>query len=145
MANVKETTKPANSSPTNEERVAPGGSMAIIAALAGWLVPGLGHIIQRRWTRGLLLMAAVFIMFFAGLGMQGKVYGFNTGDLLDILGFVGDIGSGMLYFIARAMDWGGGNIQRAVADYGTKYIVVAGLLNIISAVDAHQIAIGKKP
>ena len=42
------------------------------------------------------------------------------------------------------MDWGAGNIQRAVADYGTKYIVVAGLLNIISAVDAYHIAIGKK-
>lgn len=145
MANVKETTTPAAAGRTNAERAAPAGSMAIIAPLAGWLVPGLGHIIQRRWIRGLLLMAAVFIMFFAGLGMQGKVYGFNTGDLLDILGFVGDIGSGVLYFIARAMDWGGGNIQRAVADYGTKYIVVAGLLNIISAVDAHQIAIGKKP
>ncbi len=118
--------------------------MAIIAPLAGWLLPGLGHFIQRRWIRGLLLMLSVFIMFFAGLGMQGKVYGFNTGDLLDILGFVGDLGSGLLYFIARAMDAGGGNIQRAVADYGTKYIVVAGLLNIIAAVDAHQIAIGKK-
>jgi hypothetical protein len=42
------------------------------------------------------------------------------------------------------MDWGIGNIHRAVADYGTKYIVVAGLLNIIAAVDAHHIAIGKK-
>jgi hypothetical protein len=145
MANVKETTTSATSSGNIEERSTPAGSMAIIAPLAGWLVPGLGHLIQKRWIRGMLLMAAVFIMFFAGLGMQGKVYGFNTGDLLDILGFVGDIGSGMLYFIARAMDWGGGNIQRAVADYGTKYIVVAGLLNIISAVDAHQIAIGKKP
>jgi len=123
---------------------ATSNSMAIIAPLAGWLLPGLGHVIQRRWIRGLLLILSVFIMFFAGLGMQGKVYGFNTGDLLDILGFVGDIGSGLLYFMARAMDWGAGNIQRAVADYGTKYIVVAGLLNIISAVDAYHIAIGKK-
>src|SRR5208283_1472554 len=92
------------------------GSMPIVALLAGWLFPGLGHFIQRRWTRGLLLMLAVFIMLFAGLGMQGKVYSFNTGDLLDILGFVGDVGSGLLYFVARAMDWGTGNIQRAVAD-----------------------------
>jgi hypothetical protein len=127
------------------DNTSPAGSMAVIAPLAGWLLPGLGHFIQRRWGRGALLMLAVFIMFFAGIGMQGKVYGFNTGDLLDILGFVGDIGSGLLYFVARSMDWGGGNIQRAVADYGTKYLVVAGLLNIIAAVDAHQIAIGKKP
>ncbi len=141
MANVQNTTASARATKSD---VAATGSMAIIAPLAGWLLPGLGHFIQRRWIRGLLLMLAVFIMFFAGLGMQGKVYGFNTGDLLDILGFVGDIGSGLLYFIARAMDWGAGNITRAVADYGTKYIVVAGLLNIISAVDAYHIAIGKK-
>jgi hypothetical protein len=137
MANVQNTAVKTGAATSN--------SMAYIAPIAGWLLPGLGHFIQRRWIRGLLLMLAVFIMFFAGLGMQGKVYSFNTGDLLDILGFVGDIGSGLLYFIARAMDWGAGNIQRAVADYGTKYIVVAGLLNIISAVDAYHIAIGKKP
>jgi hypothetical protein len=125
--------------------VSQAGSMATIAPIAGWLIPGLGHFIQRRYIRGLLLMLAVFIMFFAGLGMQGKVYGFNTGDLLDILGFIGDLGSGLLYFLARSMDWGAGNIHRAVADYGTKYIVVAGLLNVIAAVDAHHIAIGKKP
>ena len=115
-----------------------------LATIAAWLVPGLGHLIQRRYIRGVLIMLAIFIMFFAGLGMQGKVYQFNTGDLLDILGFVGDIGAGLLYVIARMMDWGFGNIHRAVADYGTKYIVVAGLLNIIAAVDAYHIAIGKK-
>jgi hypothetical protein len=119
--------------------------MATIAPIAGWLFPGLGHFIQRRWIRGLLLMSAVFVMFFAGLGMQGKVYSLNTGDLLDMLGFVGDLGTGALYFVARTMDWGIGNIHRAVADYGTKYIVVAGLLNVIAAVDAYHIAIGKKP
>ena len=120
------------------------GSMTYMAPLAGWLVPGLGHLIQRRYIRGVLLMLAVFTMFFAGLGMQGKVYAPNTGDLLDILGFIGDVGAGALYFIARMMDWGIGNIHRAVADYGTKYIVVAGLLNVIAAVDAYHIAIGKK-
>jgi hypothetical protein len=142
MANVQNTT--AVRGPAAKSSATTASTLAIIVPLAGWFLPGLGHLIQRRWIRGLLLMLAVFIMFFAGLGMQGKVYAFNTGDLLDILGFVGDIGSGLLYFIARAMDWGAGNIHRAVADYGTKYIVVAGLLNIISAVDAYHIAIGKK-
>ena len=119
-------------------------SMTMIAPVAAWLVPGLGHIIQKRFVRGLLLMASVYTMFFVGLGMQGKVYGFNTGDLLDILGFVGDIGAGAVYFVSRMMDWGIGNIHRAVADYGTKYIVVAGLLNVVAIVDAYHIAIGKK-
>jgi len=130
--------------PRSEKAAERSTSMATIAPIAAWLVPGLGHFIQRRWIRGLLLMAAIFTMFFVGLGMQGKVYSFNTGDLLDILGFIGDLGAGALYFAARIMDWGIGNIHRALADYGTKYIVVAGLLNIIATVDAYHIAIGKK-
>jgi len=142
MANPQSTAKvsqrPADAAATQT------GYSPVVVSLAGWLVPGLGHILQGRFVRGILLMLAVFTMFFAGLGMQGKVYSFNTGDLLDILGFVGDVGAGLLYFIARWMDWGAGNIHRAVADYGTKYIVVAGLLNVIATVDAYHIAIGKK-
>jgi len=76
--------------------------------------------------------------------MQGKVYSANTGDILDMLGFVGDVGSGILYFVAQIMDLGRGAIHIAVADYGTKFIIVAGLLNIMAAIDAHHIAIGKK-
>lgn len=120
------------------------GMMSVVAPLAGWLVPGLGHIIQKRWIRGVLLFVSVSLMFISGLGMQGKVYGFNLGDLLDMLGFVGDFGNGLLYFIARSMDWGQGAIFRATADYGTKFIVCGGLLNVIAAIDAHHIAIGKK-
>jgi len=138
MANAQNTTA------VQGKGSADAGSMTYIAPLAGWILPGLGHLIQRRYIRGVLLMLAVFVMFFAGLAMQGKVYSFNTGDLLDMLGFVGDVGAGALYFIAKAMDWGIGNIHRAVADYGTKFIVVAGLLNVIAAVDAYHIAIGKK-
>lgn len=120
-------------------------AMAFIAPAVGWLIPGAGHLIQRRWIRGLLLLISVFAMFFLGLMMQGKVYSPNTGDILDILGFIGDIGVGGLYFLAHAMDWGQGAIHKAVADYGTKFIIVAGLLNIICVVDAYHIAIGKKP
>ena len=119
-------------------------TMAIIAPIVGWLVPGAGHLIQRRWIRGVLLMLCVVAMFVLGVLMEGKVYGLNGGDLLDMLGFVGDLGAGCLYFVTRMMDWGKGAIQLASADYGTKFIIVAGLLNVISAVDAYDIAIGKK-
>lgn len=135
MANEKTTTKAA---------VPQAGMMRVIAPLAGWFIPGLGHFIQRRWVRGLLILLSVGVMFFCGLGMQGKVYSLNVGDLLDMLGFVGDFGNGLLYMLARSMDWGGGAVFRATADYGTKYLVCAGLLNFIAAIDAHHIAIGKK-
>lgn len=119
--------------------------MAIIAPAVGWFVPGAGHFVQRRWIRGLLLMVSIVAMFLLGLAMQGKVYAANTGDILDMLGFVGDVGNGALYIITVAIGGGQGAIHRATADYGTKYIIVAGLLNIVAAVDAYHIAMGKKP
>lgn len=122
----------------------PNMTMAVVAPAVGWLIPGAGHLIQRRWIRGVLLMACIVTMFVLGLAMQGKVYTPNSGDLLDMLGFVGDLGAGGLYIVTRALDIGQGAIHRAVADYGTKFIVVAGLLNVIAAVDAHHIALGKK-
>jgi hypothetical protein len=118
--------------------------LSIVAPAVGWIVPGGGHFIQKKWIRGALLMISVVTMFALGLMMEGKVYAPNAGDILDMLGFIGDVGGGGLYFLARAMDWGRGAIHLATADYGTKFIIVAGLLNVISAVDAYHIAIGKK-
>lgn len=122
----------------------PVTTMGIVAPFVGWLLPGCGHFIQKRWIRGLLLLVSIVAMFFLGLGMQGKIYGANSGEILEILGFLGDLGNGFLYFISRPLGWGQGAINLATADYGTKFVIVAGLLNIIAAVDAHQIAIGKK-
>lgn len=116
----------------------------LLVLLAGWLVPGAGHFLLRKWGRGALLLVSVVAMFSIGLALQGKVYVPNTSELLDILNFAGDLGTGLLYFIARTMDLGAASVQTAVADYGSKFIVVAGLLNLICAVDAHSLATGRK-
>jgi hypothetical protein len=118
---------------------------AILAPLVGWLVPGAGHLMLKRYGRGVLLMISIVAMFFIGLAMKGRVYAPNGGDILDILGFVGDVGAGVLYFLARIMDWGTAPAANAAADYGKTFLIVAGLLNYIAAADAHHIALGKKP
>jgi len=122
----------------------PVTARSIAVLIVGWLIPGAGHLMLRKWSRAALLFISVIVMFVLGIKMQGKVYSANTGDILDMLGFVGDVGSGILYFAAQIMDLGRGAIHIAVADYGTKFIIVAGLLNIMAAIDAHHIAIGKK-
>jgi uncharacterized protein DUF6677 len=120
--------------------------MPVLAPVAGWLIPGLGHILQKRFVRGVLIFCSVTVMFFCGVGMSGHIYGFNLGDLLEMLGFVGDFGNGLLYFLGHTVfpEWGSSPITRATADYGTKFLVCGGLLNFIAAIDAHHIAIGKK-
>lgn len=141
----------ANPSTTKNETVAtkaapqPITAMSVLAPAIGWLIPGAGHLIQKRWIRGLLLMGSIVIMFLIGLLLEGHVYQPNGGDILDMLGFIGDVGAGGLYILSQAMGWGHGAISHATADYGTKYLIVAGLLNFISVADAYHIAIGKKP
>jgi hypothetical protein len=120
-------------------------TMAVVAPIVGWLIPGGGHILLKRYGRGVLLMISVVAMFLIGLGMQGRIYKPNGGDILDILGFVGDVGAGALYFLARIMDWGDVMAANAAADYGKTFLIVAGLLNFIAVADAHHIALGKKP
>ncbi len=131
-------------STTSKRAVAPLNVLSVVAPAIGWLVPGAGHLIQKRWIRGFLLLASVFIMFILGLLMQGHVYKPNGGDILHILNFIGDLGAGGLYIVSLAKDLGQGAIAHASADYGTEFMVVAGLLNFISVADAYHISIGKK-
>jgi hypothetical protein len=130
-----------------EKKVAqaePIGIMAVLAPAIGWFIPGAGHMIQKRWIRGMLLFLSIVSLFLLGLAMQGRIYKANGGDILDILGFIGDVGAGGLYILTMANDWGQGAIAFATADYGTKFMTVAGLLNFIAVADAYHIAIGKK-
>ncbi len=119
-------------------------SLPILAMIAGWLIPGSGHLFVRKPIRAALLFIAIVGMFLVGIGLDGKIYAPNTGDLLDILGFVGQLGSGLLFLGAHLFDWGHASVTTALGDYGTKFIVVAGLLNIVSAIDAHSLASGRK-
>jgi Family of unknown function (DUF6677) len=134
-------------STTEKAKVAPAESVSMMSVLApavGWLIPGAGHMLQKRWIRGGLLFVSIVTLFLLGLAMQGRIYKANGGDILDILGFVGDVGAGALYIVTLAADWGQGAIAYATADYGTKFMIAAGLLNFIAVADAYHIAIGKK-
>jgi len=111
--------------------------------IAGWLVPGGGHFLLRKWGRGALLAASIVGIFVLGIAMQGKLYS-SVHDVLDILGLAGDLGNGLLFIVGRVLGLGADQVQVTTADYGTRFIVVAGLLNAIAAVDAHNLRTGRK-
>jgi len=139
MANSSEDKKKAPAPPSP-----PLTTMSVMAPAIGWLIPGAGHIIQKRWIRGGLLLVSIALMFLLGVMMDGHVYKPNGGDILDILGFVGDLGAGALYIVVRVLGVGDGASAHVSADYGKVFIIVAGLLNFISVADAYHIATGKK-
>jgi hypothetical protein len=112
--------------------------------IAGWLLPGAGHLYLRRWGRGAILMVAVSAMFFAGLGMQGRFFHFSPASIVDTLGFLGNLCSGLLYLGTKWWGYDAPVSASPVADYGTKFLLVAGLLNVLCVLDAYDIAVGKK-
>lgn len=121
----------------------PQQGFVYLPLIAGWLVPGAGHFLLRKWGRGALLAASILAMFVLGLAMQGKLYS-SAHDILDMLGLVGDMGNGLPFFVSRMLGLGSAPVQVTTQDYGTKFMVVAGLLNVIAAVDAHNLRTGRK-
>ena len=112
--------------------------------VAAWLIPGGGHFWQRRWGRGALLLASVGLMFVLGLAMGGRFFLLAPSNLVETLGFLGDMGSGLLFLGAQLGGYGGPVSPSPASDYGTKFLLVSGLLNVLCILDAYDIAIGKK-
>jgi hypothetical protein len=114
----------------------------------GWLVPGGGHFLLGRHGRAALLTVSVTVMFLAGLMMRGAMFQPQSGDLLTILincgGFLGDVASGILYLATIWLGYAQPDVAGHVHDYGTKFLVSAGLLNVLAMVDAYEIAAGRK-
>jgi hypothetical protein len=131
-----------------EKPPAPPLSAWVPAVALGWLIPGGGHFLLKRNGRGGLLLAAVTGMFVCGLLMRGAMFQPQSGDFLTILintgGFVGDVCSGILYLLSVWLGYTQADVAGHVHDYGTKFLVTAGLLNVLAMVDAYEIAIGRK-
>jgi hypothetical protein len=113
--------------------------------LAAWLVPGAGHLLLGKRIRAAIIFATVLLCFLVGVLMRGPMFEVTgVGDVLSRLiewgGHIGDMASGLLYFVAVWMGYAPPDRAGHTADYGSKFIVAAGLLNILAAVDAYEIA-----
>lgn len=114
----------------------------------GWLIPGGGHFLLKRYGRGGLLAAAVTGMYLFGLMTRGALFTPRVGDLFSTIihcgGFFGNLASGLLYLLTVWFGYDQPDVPGMVHDYGTKFLVTAGLLNLLAMVDAYEIAVGKK-
>jgi len=121
--------------------------------LAGWLVPGLGHLLQGRWVRALLLAATVWLCFLSGLWMGGHLFSVGGSEqglsaLLQFPPMIANLGSGILYIVSWLFGVGfaddPAHAARATFEYGNTFLLVAGLLNYLGMLDAFDIAAGRK-
>lgn len=112
--------------------------------VAGWLVPGLGHLLLRKLDRAVVFFFSIVAMAGLGLAMGGRLFNWEPGHLFHLLGFLADLCAGLLFFGAKLLSLGKGDLSRALGDYGTTFFLAAGLLNLLTALDAYDIAVGKK-
>jgi len=142
-------------------------SKAVFAVVAGWVVPGMGHVLVGRVRRGVLFAILVLGSFGLGLAHDGRLALRNDNEaFLTSLQLVANVGVGPADLIARARVYGEPAYalpsdpsdprydarqdilrQRARSTesiYGTAYLWTAGLMNLLLLLDVWDIARGRK-
>jgi len=119
-------------------------TIALVIGVAGWLVPGLGHVLMKMWGRAAACFLTVGILVILGTAMRGNVFSSSGSDAFDSLGYLADLGTGTFYFVARSLETKGPDVSHAGGDYGTRFLAAAGVLNLLAALHAYEAARGRK-
>lgn len=118
--------------------------VAFAIGVAGWLLPGLGHALQKMWGRAVGCFLTVGALVFLGVGMRGNIFSSDGSDAFGTLGYVADLGTGSFYLAAKALEPEGSDVAHADGDYGTRFLAAAGVLNLLAALHAYEAARGRK-
>jgi TM2 domain-containing membrane protein YozV len=119
-------------------------SHALVVALAGWIVPGAGHMLLGRWGRAILFFCVVGGLAFTGFLLHGQVFPPHSDDPFGTLGFLADACSGVFFILAHLVEKTGPDVSRAAGDFGTRFVAAAGLVNVLAVLDAYGIAAGRR-
>lgn len=134
---------------TGASTTAPLRSPFLTVAFA-WLLPGLGHVLLGRRVRGAIIFLVVLTAFLIGVFMRGPLFqpGGVPGDVLSRViqlgGFIGDLSAGLFYLVTVWFGYAPPDRGTYAPEYGSKFIVMAGLLNLLAIVDAYEIATRQK-
>jgi hypothetical protein len=112
--------------------------------VVSWLVPGAGHLLLGRSQKGIVFLLALPAMFAVGLVLNGRLFPFEFSQPLVGLAALANLGMGVPYFAASAVGLGAGVATAAAYEYGNAFLIVSGLLNMLVALDAYDVRLGRK-
>ena len=115
-----------------------------LVSIVSWVLPGAGHLWLGRRQKGLIFLVALPLMFAVGLLLKGRLFPFEPSQPLVALAALAGLGNGLPFFIAKLLDAGQGVVTAASYEYGNTFVIVAGLLNMLVALDAYDVALGRK-
>jgi hypothetical protein len=124
---------------------APVRTGVLPACLLAWVLPGAGHLYLGRRGKGLLFLGAIGALFLLGVAMKSRLQLYlGLEDPLALLFSIAQMAVGVPYFLARVLGFETGQVTAVTYEYGNTYTAVAGLLNILVILDAHDTAVGRK-
>ena len=137
--------------PAEHSEPTPGSAWAV--GVAAWFIPGSGHLMLKRWGRAALMGGAVWFCFIVGLAMGGHMFDLSTSEgssvLLQVPPMIANLGSGALYIVSWLLSIGFADdpaqAARATYEYGNTFLLIAGLLNYLTMLDAFDVAAGRRP
>jgi hypothetical protein len=120
--------------------------------VAAWFFPGSGHLVLNKWGRAILMGGSVWLCFFLGMAMGGHMFDLSTTDgssvLLQVPPMIANLGSGVLYIVCWLLNIGFADdpqqAARTTYEYGNTFLLIAGLLNYLTMLDAFDVAAGRK-
>ena len=126
------------------EGVAVGEVRLRWALILAWLVPGAGHMWLGRRGRAAVFFLIVLMSVLIGLQLSGNLYRVDPSRPLSFLGTMASMGMGAAYFGLRFVSGYTGDISGAGYEYGTAFLVTAGLMNLLLVLDVWDIGRGRK-
>lgn len=116
----------------------------VAAGILAWLVPGLGHFTLGHRARGMAFFVIVCGAAVLGVGLEGNLGTSLTGPPLALLRTLGCMGAGLVYGALRFVVGFVGSAEAPGYEYGSAFLVSAGLMNYMLVLDAFDIAMGRK-
>jgi hypothetical protein len=116
----------------------------VLTFVVAWCVPGAGHLLVGRGQKAVVFFVVLTGMFILGLRFGGGLFPFDIAEPLVFLGAAAQWAAAVPRLLALLAGAGAGNVIAITYEYGNTFLIVAGLLNILVALDASDEARGAK-
>ena len=121
-----------------------GSTNTALVCAAAWAIPGAGHFLAGRPSKGVIFLIALVLMFTTGLWLEGELFPFDLSQPLVAFMAFADVGIGVPYILAKAAGAGEGRVVAVTYEYANAFLIAAGLLNMLVVLDAFDVAQGRK-
>ena len=116
----------------------------LLTGLLALCIPGAGHVMVGQPRKAAIFFIVLVGMFVIGLQFGGELFRFQFSDILGLLAALAQCAVLVLRFGATLAGGGRGEVTATTYEYGNTFLIVAGLLNLLVAMNAVDLARGAR-